>query len=73
MTADLFCDWVNNTLLPSSYLQPTGQGIVSLEMKLPGGKTRRYKLLGVLHVPRLSYNLLSVSKAAEAGKFVAKY
>jgi len=49
-------------------LEATGQGVVALEMKLPAGKTRRCKLHDVLFVPKLSYNLLSVSKAAEAGK-----
>jgi len=49
-------------------LEATGQGVVTLEMKLPNGKTRRCKLHDVLFVPKLSYNLLSVSKAAEAGK-----
>ena len=48
-------------------LEATGQGVVALEMKLPDGKTRRCKLHDVLFVPKLSYNLLSVSKA-EAGK-----
>jgi len=49
-------------------LEATGQGVVALEMKLPDGKTRRCKLHDVLFVPKLSYNLLSVSKAAETGK-----
>ena len=40
-------------------------------MKLPcGNKTRKCKLVDVLYVPnyKLSYSLLSVSKAAESGK-----
>ena len=49
-------------------LKATGQGIVALEMKLPQGKTRMRKLHNVLYVPNLSYNLVSVSRAAEAGK-----
>ena len=44
------------------------QGVVLLEMKLPGGKTRKCKLVDVLYVPKLSYSLLSVSKAGESGK-----
>ena len=56
------------TLGDGHALEATGQGIVSLQMKLPDGKTRRCKLHDVLYVPKLSYNLLSVSKAAEAGK-----
>lgn len=46
----------------------TAQGVILLEMKLPGGKTRECKLVDVLYVPKLSYSLLSVSKAAESGK-----
>ena len=34
------------------------------------GKTRQCQLYNVLYVPKLSYNLLSVSKATEAGKRV---
>ena len=59
------------TLGDGHSLQATGQG-VSLHMNLPDGKTRRCKLLGVLYVPKLSYNLLSVSKATEAEK-IAKF
>ena len=44
-----------------------GQGVVSLKMKLSDGSVRRCKLLDVLYVPGLAYNLLSVSKAAESG------
>ena len=51
-------------------LQATGRGNISLEMKLPGDKSNRCNLLDVLLVPKLSYNLLSVSKAAEAGKII---
>ena len=43
-------------------------GVVLLEMKLPGGKTRKCKLVDVLYVPKLSYSLLSVSKTIESGK-----
>ena len=49
-------------------LEVTGHGTVALVMKLPDGKTQRCKLHDVLYVPKLSYNLLSVSKATEAGK-----
>ena len=44
------------------------QGVVLLEMKLPSGKTRKCKLVDVLYVPKLSYSLLSVSKARGSGK-----
>ena len=37
-------------------------------MRLPGGKVQRCVLQHVLHVPDLSYNLVSVSKASEKGK-----
>jgi len=46
----------------------TAQEVVLLEMKLPDGKTRKCELINVLYVPKLSYSLLSVSKAAESGK-----
>jgi hypothetical protein len=36
-------------------------------MKLSDGGVRRCKLLDVLYVPGLAYNLLSVSKAVESG------
>ena len=39
-----------------------------LESKLPSGRTRKLKLSGVLYVPKLMYNLLSVSKTSDAGK-----
>lgn len=49
-------------------LQATGRGNIPLKMNLLGGKSRHCRLYDVLHVPELSYNLLSVSKAAENGK-----
>jgi len=42
----------------------------ALELILENGKTRQCQLCDVLYVPQLSYNLLSVSKATEAGKRV---
>ena len=51
-------------------LHATGRGNVLLQMKLPNGKLRRCKLLNVLLVPKLYYNLLSVSKALESGKTI---
>lgn len=56
------------TLGDGHVLKVAGQGVVSLKMKLPDGNVRRCKLLDVLYVPALAYNLLSVSKAAENGK-----
>ncbi len=56
------------TLGDGRALEATGHGIVALQMKLPDAKTKRCKLHDVLYMPKLSYNLLSVSKATEAGK-----
>ena len=39
-------------------------------MKLPSGKTEPRKLLDMLHVPGLSFNLVSVSKVSENGRVV---
>lgn len=41
-----------------------------LEMILTDDTTRRCKLSNVLYVPRLSYNLLSVSMVTQSGKVV---
>ena len=46
-------------------LRATGRGTVTLFTVLPGGKYKKCKLQNVLLVPKLSYNLLSVSKATE--------
>ena len=45
-------------------------GNVSIELLLGNGKIRQCHLYNVLCVPKLSYNLLSVSKATEARKGV---
>ena len=47
-----------------------GNEIVVLTNQLPGGKYQKCNLHHVLHVPRLSYNLLSVSAVTECGKTV---
>ena len=49
-------------------LEAAAKGIVILDMRLPNGNTQRCKFHDVLYVPSLSYNLLSVSKAAQHGK-----
>ena len=52
-------------------LKATGRGIVTLFTVLPDRKHKKCKLQNVLLVPKLSYNLLSVSKATEAGYSVS--
>ena len=47
-----------------------GQGNISLMVKLPNNQYKLFKLLNVKYVPELSYNLISVSKASNAGKIV---
>ena len=47
-------------------LEALGRGVVPLNMNLLGGQSRCN--LHVLYVPGLSYNLVSVAKAAECGK-----
>ena len=49
-------------------LKVVGRGTVGLLMRLSGGKVKKCVLQDVLHVPDLSCNLVSVSKASEMGK-----
>ena len=49
-------------------LEAVGRGTVYLTLNLPEGKTCQRKLRDVLYVPRLAYNLVSVSKVADTGK-----
>ena len=56
------------TLGDGHILEATGEGTVDLETLLPDGNLRKCKLENVLLVPKLSYSLLSVAKASEAGK-----
>ena len=49
-------------------LEAIGRGVVPLKMKLPNSSPRRCNLQDVLYVPALSYNLISVAKAAVNGK-----
>ena len=58
------------TLGDGRALEITGQGNVTLKALLPNGKCVRCHLKDVLLVPDLAYNLLSVTKAVEAGKGV---
>ena len=59
---------VDLTLGDGHVLEATAEGTVPLQMLLPDGWTQRYNLNKLLLVPKLSHNLLSVSKASEAGK-----
>ena len=56
------------TLGDGHSLEAVGQGIVTLETRLPSGKIKRCNLNNVLCVPKLAYNLLSVPKASAAGE-----
>ena len=58
------------TLGDGHVLEAIGEGTVPLRLCLPGGGTKKCDLQKVLFVPKLSYNLLSVSKASEAGKTI---
>lgn len=49
----------------------TRRGTVTQFTVLPGGEHKKRKLQNVLLVPKLSYNLLGVSKAIEAGYLVS--
>ena len=56
------------TLGDGRTLEGTAEGTVKLETLLPDGTTKTCRLENVLLVPNLSYSLLSVSKACNAGK-----
>ena len=58
------------TLGDGSTLAVTGQGTVCLDMLLADGTKKECLLRKVLYVPELAYNLVSVSRATEAGKTV---
>ena len=58
------------TLGDGRSLKGTAEGTVKLETLLPDGGTRMCRMDNVLFVPKLSYSLLSVSKASSAGKTV---
>ena len=51
-------------------VEATGRGTIVLELTKVGGKASRCKLHEVLYMPDLSYNPLSVAKAAKSGKVV---
>ena len=60
----------HGTLGDGQSLNSIGIGNVAIELLLENGKIRQCHLYNVLCVPKLSYNLLSVSKITEAGKRV---
>ena len=51
-------------------LEAVGSGVVSLTLQLPDFQRKKCKLHDVLYVPKLTYNLLSVSKITDAGKHI---
>lgn len=73
-TRELFADYrrlpkpERVTLGDGRVLEAISRGTVRLSMRLPGGKVKKCMLQEVLHVPDLSYNLVSVSKVSEMGK-----
>ena len=58
------------TLGNESSLDVFGQGTVSMDMVLGNEGRRRYILKKVLYVPKLDYNLISMSRAVQSGNFV---
>ena len=58
------------TLGDGNVLEATGQGNVSLKIRLSFGKIKWCISCNILNVPKLAYNLLSITKASEAGKVV---
>lgn len=55
------------TLGDGHRLNVVGEGTVSLNTRLSDGSIRKCRMRDVLYIPALTYNLLSVPKAAERG------
>ena len=51
-------------------VEATAKGKILLDIKVNNMKAQTCKLIDVLYVPGLSYNLLSVSKVIKIGKMV---
>ena len=51
-------------------LTAIGRGNVVLDMVLPNGELKPCVLHDVLYVPKLAYNLISVTKASQKGKTI---
>ena len=58
------------TLGDGYVVEATGRGTVALKVTSMDGQASRCKLHEVLYVPDLSYNLISVSRIAKAGKMI---
>ncbi|KAK4325723.1 hypothetical protein Pmani_003666 [Petrolisthes manimaculis] len=61
-------DSVSVSLGDGHSLEALGSGKIILKMLLPDNKIQKCILSDVLYVPKLSFNLLSVSKSAKLGK-----
>ena len=59
------------TLGDGHQVEAIGTGVVTLKLNLPGRASQIGSLKDVLHVPKLTYNLLSVPKVAEARNHVS--
>ena len=59
------------TLGDGSSLEVAGEGTVHIDMVLSDGSKRGCALRKVLYVPKLAYNLISVSRSAQSGKSVS--
>ena len=51
-------------------LSAIGRGKVVLKMVLPNGESKSCTLHDVLYMPKLAYNLISVTNASQTGKVV---
>ena len=61
---------IDVTLGEGRTLTAIGRGKVVLEMLLLNGGLKSCKLHDVLYVPKLTYNLISVTRASQTGKTV---
>ena len=52
------------------FLNIKGKGDISLQLKLPTGRTVRCQLKDVFYVPKLAHNLISVSHVTRSGNFL---
>ena len=60
---------INVVLEDGRALTAVGREVV-LDMVLPNGESKSFTLCDVLYVPKLSYNLISVTKATQKGQVV---